>query len=99
MNSMTTLLMLAPNKAPEAVSRFEPEQKLVIQQCLCCYERGVTLMFSSLYFGWQSTCLRCGNEWTDGWFVPDNLTASQRLANADNARKRWRDNIANKHLQ
>ena len=58
--------------------------------CPDCTKRTRMLSFFTPWYGWGSTCLRCGREWSDGRWVALPFVRRARQINIDAAKKRWR---------
>lgn len=59
-------------------------------QCPDCGKRTRMLSFFTPWYGWGSTCIRCGREWCDGEWVPLDFMRGVRKKNIELAKKRWR---------
>lgn len=49
------------------------------------------LAFFTPWYGWRSTCLRCGREWADGEWMPLEFCRGVREINIQAAKKLWRE--------
>ena len=45
--------------------------------------------FFTPWYGWRSTCMRCGREWGDGEWLPLDFYRGVRAANIAAAKKYW----------
>lgn len=48
------------------------------------------LMFFTPWYGWDSTCIKCGREWQDGEWCPLDFVRQSRQKSIAAAKKRWR---------
>lgn len=60
------------------------------EKCPVCEKRSVILSWFTDWYGWSSTCLRCGDRWEDGELLPRPFAPRWRERNKEEARKRWR---------
>jgi hypothetical protein len=58
--------------------------------CLDCKKRTKLLQFFTPWYGWESTCIRCGRQWFDGEWMPLNFCRGVRKQNIDMAKLYWR---------
>lgn len=58
--------------------------------CPDCRRRTWLLQFFTPWYGWHSTCLRCGREWADGEWLRLDFVRGVRQRNIEAAKKRWR---------
>ena len=58
--------------------------------CLDCRKRTRMLQFFQDWYGWHSTCLRCGRQWDDGEWLPLDFRRGIRADNIRHAKERWR---------
>lgn len=60
--------------------------------CACpdCKRRTRLVEFFTPWYGWQSTCLRCGRVWSDGEWQALPFMRGARQSNIDRARSHWR---------
>ena len=58
--------------------------------CLDCKKRTRMLSFFQEWYGWQSTCLRCGRVWDGGEWIPLEFRRGVRARNIASAKARWR---------
>jgi hypothetical protein len=62
------------------------------RECPVCHKRSVILSWFTDWYGWDSTCLRCGDEWADGQLKERPFMPKWRQKNIEAARVRWRRN-------
>lgn len=58
--------------------------------CLDCGKRTRMLGFFQEWYGWHSTCLRCGRQWDDGEWLELDFRRGVRADNIRRAKARWR---------
>lgn len=58
--------------------------------CLDCKKYTYFLQFFQEWYGWDSTCLRCGRNWQDGEWMPLGFSRTARQDNIDGAKRRFR---------
>lgn len=58
--------------------------------CPDCKRRTRFVGFFTPWYGWDSTCLRCGRQWIDGEWMPLAFMRGARQHNIDRARTHWR---------
>lgn len=58
--------------------------------CLDCKKRTRMLCFFTPWYGWHSTCIRCGREWCDGEWMALGFMRGVRQRNIELAKKHWR---------
>lgn len=58
--------------------------------CLDCEKRTRFLSFFTPWYGWDSTCLRCGRRWSDGEWMRLAFEPQSRQKSIDAAKRRWR---------
>lgn len=58
--------------------------------CPDCKKHTRMLQFFQEWYGWHSTCLRCGREWDDGEWMPLDFRRGVRQDNISSAKARWR---------
>jgi len=46
--------------------------------------------FFTPWYGWHSTCIRCGRRWCDGEWMPLPFMRGARKQSVDEAKKAWR---------
>jgi hypothetical protein len=71
--------------APKAIDR-----SALRSRCPVCERRSVILSFYVAWYGWDSTCLRCGESWASGELKPRPFMPKWREARRDAARAHWR---------
>lgn len=58
--------------------------------CIDCGKKTVMLGFFTEWYGWDTTCIKCGRNWIDGeWMALDFVRQSRQISIAA-AKKRWR---------
>ena len=68
------------------------QRKCTRQVCPICKVRSVFLSWFTDWYGWDSVCLRCGDQWADGELLPRPFARGWRQSNIEHAKKRWRLN-------
>ncbi len=58
--------------------------------CLDCKRRTRIIEFFTPWYGWHSTCIRCGREWYDGEWVALEFARGVRQRNINAAKAMWR---------
>lgn len=58
--------------------------------CPDCGKRTRLLAFYTPWYGWHSTCLRCGREWCDGEWLTLPFAKGARQRNIEQAKRKWR---------
>ena len=58
--------------------------------CPDCKRRTRMLQFFTPWYGWDSTCLRCGRKWCDGEWMPLEFARGARKTNIQRAKERFR---------
>jgi len=58
--------------------------------CPDCKKRTRFLAFFQPWYGWHSTCLRCGRSWDDGHWLELNFERDSRQKSIERAKVRWR---------
>jgi hypothetical protein len=58
--------------------------------CLDCQKPTRMLSFFQEWYGWHSTCIRCGRQWDGGEWLSLEFRRGVRKANVENAKRRWR---------
>ena len=71
--------------APKATAK-----RLVTVTCLDCKKRTRMVEIFTLWYGWHSTCLKCGREWVDGEWILLEFAPGVRQRNIDAAKSVWR---------
>lgn len=46
--------------------------------------------FFTPWYGWHSTCLKCGREWIDSEWIPIDFARGVRKRNIEMAKSHWR---------
>lgn len=66
------------------------ERRLVRMACpTCAKPRWMTAYFVEWY-GWDHTCLKCGEHWSDGEMTERPFVRAWRKKAVEEARRRWR---------
>jgi len=69
----------------------QPSLKAInITVCLDCNKRTRMIQFFTEWYGWNSTCLKCGRRWCDGEWMPLEFARGVRKRNIELAKKNWR---------
>jgi len=71
--------------APRATAK-----QVFAKTCPDCGKRTRMLAFFTPWYGWDTTCLRCGRTWQDGEWVPLPFARGVRGKNIDHAKRLWR---------
>lgn len=58
--------------------------------CVDCGKRTRFLSFFQPWYGWDSTCIRCGRRWSDGEWMPLPFVRQSRQKSIESAKDRWR---------
>lgn len=61
-----------------------------IMHCTDCNRRTRYLSFFTPWYGWDSTCIRCGRNWMDGEWMPLPFMRGAREHNIQRAKAFWR---------
>lgn len=71
--------------APKATAK-------ALRVCVCpdCKKRTRLIQFFTPWYGWESTCIRCGRQWSDGEWMSLPFARGIRAANIAIAKKYWR---------
>ena len=69
------------------------DKRIRIHVCPDCKKRSRFICFFTEWYGWDSTCLRCGREWQDGEWCDLPFMRGARQKNIDAAKKRWRNEL------
>lgn len=59
-------------------------------RCNDCERRTRFVEFFTPWYGWDSTCLRCGRNWKDGEWMALPFMRGARQHNIDHAKGYWR---------
>ena len=70
-------------------------KKLTRANCPDCRHRAVIANYFTPWYGWESTCLRCGRSWRDGEWMPLYWEPQSRPKAIAAAKKRWRTAVLN----
>lgn len=65
-------------------------KKLITGQCPTCKRKSWFVAVFTPWYGWDQTCLRCGEEWQDGQMCPRPFMPAWRKKNIEAAKKSWR---------
>jgi hypothetical protein len=63
------------------------ERVAKIEACPCCKQRSVFVGWFVEWYGWDQTCLRCGDSWSDGELRERPFVRGWRQKSIDSARK------------
>jgi len=66
------------------------EKSIDATVCPDCKKRTRMIGFFQEWYGWQSTCLRCGRQWDGGEWIPLDFRRGVRAENISRAKARWR---------
>ena len=70
-------------------SRFS--MKAVVRfNCPDCKANSRRLSFFQEWYGWNSTCINCGRQWSDGEWMPLDFARGIRKRNINAAKQLWR---------
>jgi len=58
--------------------------------CVDCGKRTRMLQFFTPWYGWDSTCIRCGRRWMDGEWMPLDFVRQSRQKSIAEAKSTWR---------
>jgi len=64
-----------------------------IKFCPDCKKRSVFVSFFQEWYGWDTTCLRCGRNWIDGEWQDLDFYRYARRDSKQAARSRWKRGI------
>lgn len=78
---MTHVHIHAPRQTAKAVTAGD---------CPDCKKRSRFLGFFTPWYGWDTTCLRCGRRWQDGEWTPLDFMRGVRQRNIDATKRHWR---------
>jgi hypothetical protein len=71
--------------APKATAK-----RALKMTCPDCKKRTRMLEFFTPWYGWHSTCLKCGREWADCEWLPLEFSRGVRSRNIETAKAIWR---------
>ena len=71
--------------APQATTKV-----VTVTTCPDCKKRTRMLQFFTPWYGWDSTCLRCGRRWEDGEWMPLAFVPQSRQLSIAAAKRLWR---------
>jgi hypothetical protein len=60
------------------------------QVCPDCKKKSIFVSFYQEWYGWDTTCLRCGRKWSDGEWMPFEFYRNARKDSIKSARARWK---------
>ncbi len=66
------------------------ERAITAATCPDCGKRTRMIQFLTPWYGWASTCLRCGRHWEDGEWIALPFVRGARKKNVESAKARWR---------
>lgn len=66
------------------------EKAILITICPDCKRRTRMIQFFTPWYGWESTCIRCGRSWQDGEWMPLTFEPQSRQKSIQRAKKLWR---------
>jgi len=58
--------------------------------CPDCKKRTRMLSFFTPWYGWESTCIKCGRSWSDGEWMPLDFVRKSRQKSINAAKQKWR---------
>lgn len=60
--------------------------------CICpdCKQKTKLLQFFTPWYGWNSTCIKCGREWSDGEWMRLPFAKGARQRNIELAKLMWK---------
>ena len=64
--------------------------RLVRVHCPTCNRRTFSAAFFTEWYGWDETCLRCGDSWQDGEMAPRPFAPRWRKKSVEHAKVRYR---------
>ncbi len=59
-------------------------------KCPDCKKRTRYLAFFTPWYGWDSTCIKCGRNWIDNEWMPLTFEPQSRQKSVARAKKLWR---------
>jgi hypothetical protein len=66
------------------------ERRLARIDCPTCKRRTFAVGWFTEWYGWDETCLRCGERWGDGERLPRPFVRGWRAKSIEQAKRRWR---------
>lgn len=66
------------------------ERSLHRLSCPTCERKTFMVSFFTEWYGWHSTCLKCGDQWEDGEMLERPFAPRWRKQSIEHAKKRWR---------
>ncbi len=76
-----TIHIHAPQITAKAIHKTE---------CPDCKERTAMLQYYTPWYGWDSTCLKCGRNWCDGEWMSLEFVRQSRQKSINYAKQLWR---------
>ena len=70
--------------APTATAK-----RLAGTKCHDCKQQTLMVMFFTPWYGWESTCIKCGRQWCDGEWMPLEFMRGIRQQNINTAKRLW----------
>ena len=81
------------------ISAPQPDMKAVdVATCPDCKQRTRMLSFHTPWYGWDSTCIKCGRHWSDGEWMDLPFIRGSRQKSIDAAKKRFRRTIIGENI-
>ena len=71
--------------APQATAKY-----IKAAICLDCKKRTRMIQFFTPWYGFDSTCIRCGRTWCDGEWMPLEFCRNARQSNIEHAKNKYR---------
>ena len=69
----------------------QPDMKAIgYKLCLDCGWMSRFVQFHTPWYGWDSTCLKCGRHYSDGEWMPLDFVRQSRQKSIDHAKARYR---------
>ena len=73
------------------MSGLKPDKKSIhITKCPDCGRRTIMLQFYNSWYGWESTCIKCGRKWINSEWMPLPWEPGIRKRRIKEAKKKWR---------
>lgn len=66
------------------------DRKLARIDCPTCKRRTFAVGWFAEWYGWDLTCLRCGEQWAEGEMLPRPFLRGWRKKSIEAAKARWR---------